>query len=434
MSKISKISGFQEWLPYQKLHEDKLISSIRQVYESYGFVPIETAAVERVGVLEAKGSVDKEIFAVRRIHAEEGEEESIALHFDLTVPFARYVAQNFNEITFPFKRYQCQKVWRGERPQKGRSREFYQFDIDVIGREELPLASDADVLSAFCEALQKLGLPKFTVRVNSRKILHGYYESLGLAEDIRAKTISAVDKLNKIGEAGVLKALCGEVGLDQATAEKVLSATQQKYTVAEFVAGISSSPLPYQQGVDELRDVLKLLPESVSQNVSVDMSLARGLDYYTGLICEVVLDDYPEYGSIGAGGRYEDLASEFINQKLPGVGFSIGLTRIMGVLIDLDRIPKGRKVPTQVLVTVLNEEQRVQCTKLAQEFRIAGIPTEVFFKSSKLGKQIDYAATREIPYVAFLNAENRQVEIKNLSSKEQQVITSVASWAAELKR
>lgn len=432
MAKVGKISGFPEWLPEQKIAEDRVIATIKRIFESYGFAPIETPAVELLSTLGSKGVIDKEIFVVRRLKAEEGQDSELGLHFDLTVPLARYVAQHQAALTFPFKRYQCQKVWRGERPQRGRFREFYQFDIDIIGRDELPLSCDAEVVSVIGLVMQELNFGPFQVRINSRKLLGGLYAELGLDESARKAAIVAVDKLLKIGADGVKAELEKIPGVSPKAIDVILKSTEIQCGAAELPAKIAALGLSsdlISQGVSELVEIFGLIPESVQPNVIIDVSLARGLDYYTGLIAETTLTKYPEFGSVFSGGRYDDLASEFTTQKLPGVGVSIGLSRIMDLALSEGLVPTDRKSPTQAVVTVYSEEGRKACNDVAHALRQAGLPTEVFYKSPKLGKQIEYAEAKGARYVLFVDSATREVQVKDLVTKEQAAVADLAAWA-----
>jgi len=433
MAKITKISGFPEWLPQQKIAEDRIIALIRKVYESYGFVPIETPAVELLSTLGSKGVIDKEIFAVRRLKAEEGEEAELGLHFDLTVPLARYVAQHAHELQFPFKRYQLQKVWRGDRPQKGRFREFYQFDIDIIGRNDLPLSCDAEVLGVVALVMRELNIGAYTLRVNSRKLLMGLYEAIGLQGDARKHAIIAVDKLLKIGVEGVAAELAKIEGVSASMIETIVQSTTIQCGAGELasrVAALKVTSPRVDEGVQELLTVCELLPDSVRANLAIDLSLARGLDYYTGLIIEVGLVQYPEFGAVVSGGRYDDLASEFTDQKFPGVGVSIGLSRLMDLLLSEKLVDTSRMSPTQVLVSVYSENDRVHCNRIAQELRAHGVATEVYFKAPKLGKQIEYAEQRGIRFVLFIDSESKRIQVKDLRTKEQTPVEEIAGFAA----
>lgn len=432
MAKVGKISGFPEWLPEQKMAEDRVITTIKRIFESYGFAPIETPAVELLSTLGSKGVVDKEIFAVRRLKAEEGQESELGLHFDLTVPLARYVAQHQAALTFPFKRYQCQKVWRGERPQRGRFREFYQFDIDIIGRDDLPLSCDAEVVSVIGLVMKELNFGPFQVRINSRKLLSGLYAELGLDESARKAAIVAVDKLLKIGADGVRAELEKISGVSPKAIEVILKSTQIQCGAAELpgkIAALGISSELASQGVAELVAIFNLIPEDVQPFVVIDVSLARGLDYYTGLIAETTLTQYPEFGSVFSGGRYDDLASEFTTQKLPGVGVSVGLSRIMDLALSEGLVSTEKKSPTQVVVSVYSEEGRKACNDVAHTLRQCGLSTEVFYKSPKLGKQIEYAEAKGARYVLFIDSTTGEIQAKDLVTKEQVKVADLKAWA-----
>lgn len=432
MGKVGKISGFPEWLPEQKIAEDRVVATIKRIFESYGFAPIETPAVELLSTLGSKGIIEKEIFVVRRLKADEGQESELGLHFDLTVPLARYVAQHQAALTFPFKRYQCQKVWRGERPQRGRFREFYQFDIDIIGRDELPLSCDAEVVSVIGLVMKELNFGPFQVRINSRKLLGGLYAELGLDEAARKAAIVAVDKLLKIGADGVQAELEKIPGISPKAIEVILKSTEIQCDAAQLpgkIAALGFSSDQISQGVAELVGIFGLIPEDVQPHVVIDVSLARGLDYYTGLIAETTLTKYPEFGSVFSGGRYDDLASEFTTQKLPGVGVSIGLSRIMDLALSEGLVPTDRKSPTQAVVAVYSEDTRKRCNDVAHALRQAGLPTEVFYKSPKLGKQIEYAESKGARYVLFVDGATGEVQAKDLVTKEQAKITDLTAWA-----
>jgi histidyl-tRNA synthetase len=435
MAKPTKISGFPEWLPEQKMAEDKLIAAIKKIYESYGFVPIETPAVELLSTLGSKGVIDKEVFAVRRLRSEEGEEAELGLHFDLTVPLARYVAQHEHELSFPLKRYQLQKVWRGDRPQRGRFREFYQFDIDIIARNELPLACDAEVLSVVGLVMNELKVAgPYSLRINSRKLLSGLYEEIGVKDAAaRKQAITAVDKLLKIGADGVARELASVPGISDVAIKKILESTTiqcKSSELANRVAALGMHSALVQEGVQDLVSLCELVPEGVREGITIDLSLARGLDYYTGLILEVGLDKHPEFGTLIAGGRYENLASEFTDQKLPGVGVSIGLTRLMDLLFSEGLIDTSRKSPSQLLITVYSEADRPHCNQIAQQLRDLGVATEVFYKAPKLGKQIEYAEQRGIRYVLFIDSESKEMQVKDIVTKQQSAVASPSMLAS----
>lgn len=436
MAKPSKISGFPEWLPEQKIAEDRIISKVKGIYESYGFVPIETPAVELLTTLGSKGVIDKEIFTVQRLKADESSEAELGLHFDLTVPLARYVAQHEHQLSFPFKRYQLQKVWRGDRPQKGRFREFYQFDIDIIGRNDLPLSCDAEVLGVVGLVMNEFNVGGYTLRINSRKLLAGLYEAIGLDGAGAKKAITAVDKLLKIGVDGVARELEQISGISPEMSAKLLETTSIKCKAEELNTEIAklglSGPL-LNEGISELVKICELLPDSAKESLVIDLSLARGLDYYTGLIVEVGLDRYPEFGTVISGGRYDDLASEFTDQKLPGVGVSIGLTRFMELLFSEKLIDSSKKSPSVALITVYKEEDRNYCNQIAHQLRAAGVPTEVYFKAPKLGKQIEYAEQRGMRYVLFIDEATKGIQVKDLKTKEQRAVADVGELVGVLK-
>jgi histidyl-tRNA synthetase len=436
MSKIKNISGFPELLPQEKIVEDKIISIIKGIYESYGFQCIETPAVELITTLAAKGVIDKEIYLLKRAKDDgEGSSESqLALHFDLTVPLARYVAQHYSSLVFPFKRYQLQKVWRGERPQKGRFREFYQFDIDIIAQDELPLSCDAEIVNVIGDVFVKLALGSFKIKINSRKLLFAAYEKFGLDTEQQKLAITAVDKIDKIGLQGVQAELL-RGGISDNIASKILELTKIKAPLSninEIFSLPELSDKALEIGKEELRTFSSLISSKVMPNVMLDVSLARGLDYYTGIIYEVVFDGFPEFGSVCSGGRYDDLASQFINKKLPGVGVSIGLSRLMELILSKNLFSIESLSKTKVLIAVYSEEQRPRCNEAANILRSEGVATEVYFKSPKIGKQIDFAAQRNIPFVLFLNDEKAVYEIKDLNTKEQKAIPDLREWANNL--
>lgn len=435
MSKIKNISGFPEWLPSQKLLEDQLINTIKGIYQSYGFVPIETPAVELLSTLSSKGVIDKEIYLLKRAKEEVGEpqEGQLALHFDLTVPFARYVSQHFSDLKFPFKRYQLQKVWRGEKPQRGRFREFYQFDIDTIALEDLPLACDAEVISVIAAVFSKIDIGDFTIRINNRKILLGMYSALGLNPEQQKSAIIAVDKIDKIGVAGVEKEL-SSIGIASVALERIIESTTLRCRISEIKEKISRIDVggeEFDKGVEEILLLGSLVSKVAADHILIDLSLARGLDYYTGTICEVIMNDHKDFGSVCSGGRYDNLTSQFINKKLPGVGVSIGLTRLMDLIISRNLTTLDSNKMKRVLVAVYSEEQRAQCNAAAELFRAEGLSAEVYFKSPKLGKQIDYAASCGIPYVLFIDPETGEYQIKSLEDKSQNKVVDLGKWARQ---
>jgi len=435
MKKIGKISGFPEWLPEQRLVEEEVINTIRRIYVSHGFTPIETPAVELLSTLLSQGVVDKEIFVLRRAQDDGSGDAELGLHFDLTVPFARYVAQHFGALQFPFKRYQLQKVWRGDRPQKGRFREFYQFDIDIVAQDTLPIACDAEVFTVLDKAFVALGIGPHVLKMNSRKILLGFYASLGLADDAQKKAVVAVDKIAKIGPDGVRAELEREAGVTGDAASRIIECAGLRLTTDNFeekLRGFVEVSEQLEAGITELRELFALLSPETRSRIVVDLSLARGLAYYTGAICEVHLTNFPEFGSVGGGGRYENLTQDFVAKQLPAVGASIGLSRLMDLIFANNLKPTGKRCPTHAVVAVYNEEQRPRCNAVAEELRAAGANVEVFYKSVKLGKQIDYADGKGIPYVIFINGETGVVEARNLATREQKPVTDIGIWVREM--
>lgn len=415
--KIAPISGFPEWLPEQRRIEQQIIDQLKSQFERFGFLPVETRAIEPLDVLLKKGD-DKEIYVLRRLHAsEEGADDRFGLHFDLTVPFARYVQEHESQLVFPFKRYQIQKVWRGERKQDGRYREFYQCDLDVIGKDNLPIHFDAELPHLILSALKPLNLPPITFKLSHRKILEGFYQGLGIAET--APVLRIIDKLAKIGADGVTKALVEELQLAPTTIEKCLSLASITSQDGSFVAAVEalgvSHPLLL-EGLAELAEVMETLMALSVTEAQVDLSIARGLDYYTGTVYETYLSDHPGLGAICSGGRYENLAKGGRN-NLPGVGLSLGLTRLLGYLFKtqaLSALPPAVKV-----MVILNDAQsRITALKVADQLRSRGIGADVYHQAQGFGKQMKAAEKRGIPYVWFVESDMAG-SVKHLASGEQ---------------
>ena len=425
MAKITALTGFPEWSPEERLVEQRLLEQVRRKFELFGFTPIETRAVEPLDVLLKKGATDKEIYVLRRLHAEAGEDADMGLHFDLTVPFARYVAQHRGSLAFPFKRYQIQKVWRGERPQQGRYREFYQADIDVIGEGELPIHFDAEMAVLLHEVVKSLPIPPIQLRINNRKVLEGFYRSLGVSAI--GDVLRTVDKLDKIGEDGVKKALVEENGLSSENADRCLELARIRGSgtqVLEAVRALGAAHPLLDEGLSELGFVLSALQGLPEGAAIADLHIARGLDYYTGTVYEGVFLDHPHLGAVCSGGRYDNLASDD-KHKLPGVGVSLGISRILGFLFARGALKASRSSPSVVLVALANDEQRGRCYQVAAALRARDVACEVFHAPQKLGKQIRYAERRGIPYVLFLSEET--AELRDIRSGEQRPI-DLASW------
>ncbi|MCB9982051.1 MAG: histidine--tRNA ligase [Rhodospirillales bacterium] len=436
--KPKPVSGFPEWLPEYRAVEQRWLDKIRAVFESYGYCSIETPAVEELEVIAAKGEdVDKEIYVLERLQADPDEKKDarLALHFDQTVPLARYVAQHFADLTFPFKRYQMQKVWRGERPQMGRMREFTQCDIDVINVDSLPLHFDAEVAAICYEALAAMDMGRVQLRVSNRKILLGLLENIGVKNP--AEILRLIDKMDKIGllefkvqlegttEKEVKNAIIQFVELSNAVKENPSNASGllRDFIARNDVIARSGSDAAIQmmnEGIEELDFVLKQL-EHLGDGVVADLSIVRGLDYYTGTVYETQLLDVPEFvGSVCSGGRYDDLAGSYINKHLPGVGISIGFTRLFDVLRQAGKIEPGPKSPADVLVVLPSEERRDEAAQAARTLRERGMKVELYHAPQKVGKQISYAEKKGIPYVWFPPFEDGLAhEVKNMSTGEQ---------------
>lgn len=432
MAKMTNISGFPEYLPEERIVEEHLLGIIGNVFRLHGFASMETPIVELLSTLTQKGVVEKELYVLKRL-AEEGDKEAeLGLHFDLTVPFARYVAQHLSRLSFPFRRYCYQKVWRGERPQKGRYREFGQFDIDIVARDALPIAADAEIVTVISKVFSQIGVIRPEIRLNNRKTLLGMYDSLGIDEAKRVAVIRVVDKLQKIGPEGVRKELVEKEGVSVGAVDRILawsSCRSSASDVSSVLAGVGVSNELFERGAAELLEVIGLIPETCRDQIVVDLSLARGLDYYTGTIFEVGLPDYPEFGTVSAGGRYDDLTAQFLpGQRLPAVGGSIGVTRLMGLILEENLFEMKVQCPTKILFTVYSEQSRSRINEVAERVRAKGIPAEVYFKGAKLGKQIEYANAKGIRFAAFMNEENGSLEVKDLRTGEQTPVANVEEW------
>jgi histidyl-tRNA synthetase len=436
MKKPRPISGFPEWTPAQTLAEQTFLRKAVAVYESYGYTPLDTPSVERVDTLTAKGVVDKEIYALDRLKEDSRSDKpkELGLRFDLTIPLARYVAMNYGEISFPFKRYQIGKVWRGERPQEGRFREFYQADIDVIAENELPIHFDAEMPRVILEIFAKQNL-KARVRINNRKLLQAAYRLLEIAQDKLADVLREADKLDKVGADGV-RANLGKLDLPDTAIEKCLGLASTRGDFGAVKAGLDSLGLSdptLDQGLSELEVVAKALEDQPAEAWCCDMGIVRGLDYYTGTIYETNLTDYPQLGSICSGGRYDDLASEFIKKRLPGVGISIGVSRLISYLFKENALDVKRQCPTEVLIVLPDEEKRAHCNQIAADLRANGIATEIYHLPQNMKKQLRYADRKGIPNVLFphrYSDDEARVEVKNLASGEQRECL-LQEWLAD---
>ena len=416
--------GFMELLPQEQIVFNRMLGTIKATYELFGFAPIETPAVELTEVLLTKsgGDTEKQIWSIKK-----GDDSNeLSLHFDLTVPLARYVAQRKSDLVFPFRRYQMQKVWRGERNQKGRFREFYQCDIDVIGTTNI--LADAETTSVIFEVFKNLGFPDIIISVNNRKILNGFLFSLGCSNK-SVEILRVIDKIDKQGREKVSEELVA-LNIPNNSVKKILNFIGIKgdnETVIDKLKSLDISSDLFDNGVKELSKVAKAIEAfGVSrENFKLDLSIARGLDYYTGTVYETLFKDYPEVGSVCSGGRFDNLAECYINQKLPGVGISIGLTRLFFKLKEAGVIKFNKATPTIMLVAQLEERFRSENMRIATELRRNGINTEVYLNSDKIGNQFKYANRLNIPFVIILGEvemENKKVSLKNMLTGQQDMM------------
>ncbi len=427
---IGPLTGFPEWLPQQRWVEQEIIDRVRARYELHGFVPIETRSVEPIDALVAKGETDKEIYVLRRLHAEEGEDHSgLGLHFDLTIPFARYVVQHRNDLTFPFRRYQIQRVWRGERPQEGRYREFYQADADIIAVNHLPVCYDLEVTLLLREVLDALPIPRVHIQLNNRKILEGCYRALGI-EDVVA-TLRVMDKLDKLGPPRTLQELIRVTGMAEAAAARCLDIAQisgSDLGVLQRIAALGLSHPLLEEGLSELEVVLRETAPSPEAHVYANLRIARGLEYYTGIVFEGQMEGHEALGSVCSGGRYDNLASMGTNAKLPGIGVSLGISRILGRLFAKGLLTASRRTPTCVLVALATEDTRPNARKVADALRRRGIAAEVFDRPLKWGEQIKYADAKGIPFVWFPADDGRpEDEVRDVRTRLQ-VVADPGTW------
>ena len=437
------VSGFPELLPEQQIVFNRCLDIVRSNFELFGFAPIETPAVERKDILTSKGGEEKEIFALARLFTEANEspETDVALHFDLTVPLARYVAQHKDKLTFPFRRYQIQKVWRGERPQKGRYREFYQCDIDVIGRTSLGLINDAEIPSVIYRIFTEMKIGAFVIRINNRRLLQGFYNDLGIAAEMTPEVLRVVDKIEKIGPERVQQDLVTRLGVAEDVAKAMVAFANLDAPTDELLDLLSGLPhtrnAMYAQGLNEIKEVVAGVRSLGVPDASfkVDLTIARGLGYYTGTVYETRLLAHPELGSICSGGRYDDLASYFTTDKLPGVGISIGFSRTMITLIEQGVLPVGSATPAQVLVTSLDPSQTQHYLRMAADLRSNAIPAEVYLEKGRLGDQLKYASRKGFRYAVIAGESefaSNQVKLKDLVNGTES-LCSQAGLAQEVK-
>ncbi len=424
MSRPAPLSGFPEYLPAERIIEQDVLDAVRRVFELHGFASIETRAVEPLEQMLRKGEIDKEVYVLRRLHAPADEPDpGLGLHFDLTVPFARYVVQNAGQLEFPFRRYQIQKVWRGERPQEGRYREFTQADIDIVGRDTLAFHHEVEVALVMAEVFRALPMPPAVILVNNRKLAEGFY--LGLGAHDPGVVLRVIDKLDKIGPERVAGLLQSEAGLTGGQAQACLALAGIRSADTSFVEQVRALGVSHELldvGIAELAAVVGSAAERLPGAVVADLRIARGLDYYTGTVYETHLSGHENVGSICSGGRYDALASDN-RATYPGVGISLGVSRLLGVLLGQGLVRATRHVPTCVLVAVTDEDDRARSEQVAALLRVRGIPTEVAPRADRFGRQIRYADRRGIPYVWFPESGS----VKDIRSGEQ-VAADAAGW------
>ena len=424
------LSGFMELLPAPQQQMERMMDILRRTYSLYGFTPLDTPVIEASEVLLAKGGGETE----KQIYRFQKGDADLSLRFDLTVPLAKYVALHYNDLSFPFRRYQIGKVYRGERAQRGRFREFYQADIDIIGDGKLDIANEAEIPSIIYQTFTSLGLKRFQIRVNNRKILNGFYAMLGLTE-VSGEIMRTVDKLDKIGPEKVRTLLVENPDISDSDADEILkfiAITGTNTEVLEKLEGYRGRNQVFDEGLSELETVVKYLaafgvPED---SFAVDLTIARGLDYYTGTVYETTLLDHPEIGSVCSGGRYDNLAEYYTDRQLPGVGISIGLTRLFYVLGEQGMLnPDLPTAPADVLILPMTEEL-TPAIELATRLRTAGIRTQLYTEQKKFKAKMNYADKLGVPYVVFLGEDEIAqgvVACKDMKTGEQTKLEAAAT-------
>lgn len=418
------LPGFMELLPNEQILFNQMKEKITKSYEKFGFLPIDTPIIEMSEILLAKagGETEKQIYRFNK------GDNDLALRFDLTVPLAKYVAEYYNDLAFPFRRYQIGKVYRGERPQKGRFREFYQCDIDIIGDGELSIVNDAQMPAVIYNTIKELGFEDFTICINNRKILNGLFEELEQKENA-IDIMRIIDKLEKIGKENVIESL-KELGIEINKINKIMEFIEIDGSTDEKLKELEKLNIEnelYLKGLEELTLVVKYIRDfGVDENhFKIDLTIARGLDYYTGTVYETFLNDYREIGSVCSGGRYENLAEYYTDKKLPGVGVSIGLTRLFYKLNELQAINTKQSSVAKVLVVSMVEDTSYSL-KVANALRNEGIATEVYLEDKKIKAKFKYADKLKIPYVIVIGEDeinNKLVTVKNMNNGEQQTIS-----------
>ena len=419
------LSGFMELLPEKQMYFEAMIKRLQESYSLYGFTPLDTPIIEAAEVLLAKGGGETE----KQIYRLTKGDTDLALRFDLTVPLAKYVALHYGQLTFPFRRFQIGKVYRGERAQRGRFREFYQADIDIIGDEKLGLLNEAEIPAIIYHTFQSLGLREFIIRVNNRKVLNGLFLAFGIAEQ-SAQVMQTIDKLEKIGREKTLQILVDELKLDKKQGAQLLdllSTSQADTGLRTALAGLMGKNALLDEGIEELLTLSAYMeafgvPETHFQ---IDLTIARGLDYYTGTVYETIIPKNPEIGSICSGGRYDDLAEYYTDKKLPGVGISIGLTRLFYVLDEQNYLNDAlQTAPADVLILPMTEDL-APSIQFATALRRAGMKTQIYGEEKKFKAKMNYANKLQIPFVVFIGEDEvtqGKVTIKDMQSGEQETL------------
>ena len=411
------LAGFMELLPNEQILFEQMKQTIEKTYQRFGFLPLDTPILELSEVLLAKagGETEKQIYRFTK------GDTDISMRFDLTVPLAKYVAKNYGNLSFPFRRYQIGKVYRGEKTQKGRFREFYQCDIDIIGDGELGIVNDAEIPSVIYNLISDLGFNDFTICINNRKVLNGLFREVN-QEQNAVDIMRTIDKLAKIGKEKVIK----EIGVDDQAIERILTFIEIDGTTDEKISKLENLGIlneMFTQGLEELKQVVKYIrifgvPDT---HFKIDLTIARGLDYYTGTVYETFLNDYKELGSVCSGGRYENLAEYYTDKKLPGVGISIGLTRLFYKLNELQLIKSDKYSMSDILIIPMTEDM-TKSIELASDLRKEGINTEVYLNDKKLKAKFKYADKLKIPYVAVIGEDeisSNTVKVKNMETGEE---------------
>ena len=429
------LSGFMELLPAPQVKLEKMMETLRRCYSVYGFTPLDTPVIESAEVLLAKGGGETE----KQIYRFNKGDSDLALRFDLTVPLAKYVAANYGSLTFPFRRYQIGKVYRGERAQRGRFREFYQADIDIIGDGKLDIINEAEIPAIIYRTFTELGLKKFKIKVNNRKVLNGFYRLAGM-EEKAGEIMRTVDKLDKIGPIKVRQMLMDELHMFSHKADDVMDFMAMSGSIEQVISGLErykGMDEMFDQGLEELKTVTKYLADFgvPEDNFAIDLSIARGLDYYTGTVYETEMTEHPEIGSVCSGGRYDNLAGYYTDKPLPGVGISIGLTRLFYVLNEQGLLSDEIvSAPADALVIPMSEELGYSIAT-ATALRDAGIRTQLYCEKKKFKAKMSYADKLSIPFVVLIGEDEMAggvVTVKNML-KSEQVKLPVAEAAAHIK-